>query len=89
MGVLPGQIRALANEELVQIGRALISRLSECTVMHWRHAGGARQQRRCCLGDWSIAATRDSRCQSGAMSGDGRGREILDERHDEARPEAV
>ena len=32
MDVLSGQMRALANVELVQNGRALISRLSECTV---------------------------------------------------------
>ena len=37
MGVLSGQMRAPANVELVQNGRALISRLSECTVVHWRH----------------------------------------------------
>ena len=37
MGVLSGQMRALANVELVQNGRALISRLSECTVVQWRH----------------------------------------------------
>ena len=37
MGVLSGQMRALANAELVQNGRALISRLSECTVVQWRH----------------------------------------------------
>ena len=37
MGVLSGQMRALANVELVQKGRALISRLSECTVVQWRH----------------------------------------------------
>ena len=90
------QLRLHMGMRHPQNGRALISRLSECTVVQWRHVashtgnvGGARQQRRCCLGDWSIAATRDSRCQSGALSGDGRGREILDERHDEARPEAV
>ena len=37
MGVLSGQMRALANVELVQNGRALISRLSECTAVQWRH----------------------------------------------------
>ena len=37
MGVLSGQMRALANDELVQNGRALISRLSESTVVQWRH----------------------------------------------------
>ena len=36
MGVLSGQMRALANVELVQNGRALISRLSECTLVQWR-----------------------------------------------------
>ena len=37
MGVLSGQMRALANVKLVQNGRALISRLSENTVLQWRH----------------------------------------------------
>ena len=37
MGVLSGQMRALANAELVQNGRALISCLSGCTVVQWRH----------------------------------------------------
>ena len=37
MGVLSGQMRALANVELVQNGRVLISRLSECTAVQWRH----------------------------------------------------
>ena len=37
MGVLSGKMRAIANAELVQKGRALISRLSECTVVQWRH----------------------------------------------------
>ena len=37
MGVLTGQMRALANVELVQNGRALISRLSEGTEVQWRH----------------------------------------------------
>ena len=35
MGVLSGQMRALANVELVQNGRVL--RLCECTVVQWRH----------------------------------------------------
>ena len=85
MGVLSGQMRALANVELVQNGRVLISRLSECTAVQWRHVASHTEnvynelagRRRCCLGDWSIDATRDSGCQSGAMSGDGRGREIF------------
>ena len=93
MGVLSEQMRALANAELVQNGRALISRLSECTVVQWRHvashAGNVYNELADRVAAWSIAATRDSRCPSGAMSGDGRGREILDERHDEARPESV
>ena len=37
MGVLSGHRRALANVELVQNGRALISLLSEDTVVQWRH----------------------------------------------------
>ena len=37
MGFLSGQMRALANVELVQYGRALISRLSECAAVQWRH----------------------------------------------------
>ena len=37
MGVLSGKMRAIANAELVQNGRALISRLSECIVVQWRH----------------------------------------------------
>ena len=37
MGVLSAQMKALANVELVQNGRALISRLSECTAVQWRH----------------------------------------------------
>ena len=37
MGVLSGQIRALANVKLVQNGRAHISRLSECTLVQWKH----------------------------------------------------
>ena len=36
MGVLSRKMRAIANAELVQNGRALISRLSECTVVQWR-----------------------------------------------------
>ena len=42
MGVLSGKMRAIANAELVQNGRALISRLSECTVVQWRHVASHR-----------------------------------------------
>ena len=83
MGVLSGQMRALANVELVQNGRALISRLSECTAVQWRHVASHTGVVYNELADRvaafasrggvvsaivSIAATRDSRCQSGAMS---------------------
>ena len=37
MGVLSGQIRAHANVELVQNGRALFSLLSVCTAVQWWH----------------------------------------------------
>ena len=37
MGVLSGKMRAIANAELVQNGKALISRLSECTVVQCQH----------------------------------------------------
>ena len=76
MGVLSGKMRALADAELVQNGRALISCLSECTVVQWRHvashavnvydelADRVSPAESCCLGDWPIVATRDSGCQT-------------------------
>ena len=103
MGVLSGQMRALANVELVRNGRALISRLSECTVVQWRHVASHTgvvyneladrvallASRGGGLGEWPIAATNKSRCVSHSMSDHGRGQQFLDECHDEARSEAV
>ena len=87
VGVLSGQMRALANVELVQNGRALISRLSERTVVQWRHVAAhtgivyneladrqgctSCKSRRSCLSDWSSAETNNSRCESYATSNKG------------------
>ena len=75
MGVLSGQMRALANVELVQNGRALISRLSQCTVVQWRHVASHTEvvynsSLRSCFGDWTINAVRKSGYGSHSMSRD-------------------
>ena len=104
MGVLSGQMRALANVELVQNGRALISRLSECTVVQWRHVASHTGVVYNELADRvALLASRGGVVSAIGLllqpinpdvcripcPDHGRGQRFLDECHDEARSEAV